>query len=288
MFLSTSEDGRTIIRITASILNSYNCSLRGHFQFERNLTHAAGNEPYFDRGTYIHAMLEVYYQLKMWSDFQHDVMVREAIQYGRYIYTKLNISAEIQEKSIATFRAYCEKYAYEQLVPLGVEVPFSAVLYEDDRYTILYEGKRDLIGDLQNEIVTIDYKTSERRTAAEGKSPKPPLITNQWAGYCWGDQYGRSNTIIWRHLVLTKEPGFEEEVINYTPIRLAEWRAGVIYQVFQHIQRGGYPIPNHAQCYGGKSPCRYVRICLADPEDRERVIKTWFKEGDKPYDHFDE
>lgn len=237
----------------------------------------------------IHAMNEVYYELKMWSDFHHDRIVAEAIAYGRYKFTSLNLPQELGEKSIQAFRAYAEKYQYEILQPLAVELPFSVVLYEDEKYVILYEGKRDLVAESQGEIETVDYKSSERGTAQEGKSPRPPWITNQFAGYCWADQFGKSNTIRWRHIILTKEPRFEEEIINFTPARLEEWRQGAIYQVFQHIARGGLPIPNHAVCFGGRTPCRYLRACLADPgEDRERVIKTWYKQGEKPYDHFDD
>ncbi len=173
-------------------------------------------------------------------------------------------------KLIQYYSILKEQYAF--LKPLGAEVGFSKVLYEDNDVCFLYEGRIDYIAKNEPEgsISWIDYKTQSKEYVLY-ENP------NQFLGYSWtlgtnvgyvqyyGLQAGSKNAGA-AEMEREKRKFFRLEPIYHAPQLIEQWKSETI-QTFREVAS---LIPfgelafrrNRAACTSGFSGvCHFARIC---------------------------
>lgn len=275
-------DHRIIIMIHANSRNDFSCLRKGQYSRIMNLTPRAGKPRRLEGGSLMHRLLEVYYQLSMWSDYPFDFKVQEAIRYGRYcIVTEQmnNLDQSEAEFIIQRFKEYCEFYINDTWKPVMIEQPFAKTLYEDSDYHIVCESQIDFAGSDTAPnggipgIFVADHKTEEKMSI-------PDILQDQGNMYAWWSEqpYVVSNRI---GLQEKKKDPFHREILVYDPPKIQEWVEEVVSWAINtdHQIKAGYFPRNFSMChqYG---LCVYAPICSAQPADRDRIIHRDFISGD--------
>src|SRR5687767_12112047 len=161
---------KLILRTTASLINSWSkCPTLGHYHDDLNLgLPEVKDDQGRTKGSLAHYILEVYYQLKLWSDFSDASIEAEAIKYGRRRSVELALTADGIDTVLDTMKQYFEHYKFDTMKTVSVEQPFSRVFYEDDEIRViddvqyagiivLMEGKIDWEVDLEGMGYIVDH-----------------------------------------------------------------------------------------------------------------------------------
>lgn len=167
------------------------------------------------------------------------------------------------------------------LKPIGAEVGFSKVIYEDQWFQFIYEGRIDEIVRIGETglVAWNDYKSRSREYAIYSN-------TNQFLGYSWalGTNYG---FVSYYGLQKTLEPKEAFRVVSiFHPVELLEqWRQDTI-QKFRQIAlampfgKNGFERRRSSCATWNGDRCQFVRICDS-PNASEVVIrgikKTFFE-----------
>lgn len=166
--------------------------------------------------------------------------------------------------------------------PLGTEVGFSKVLYEDMDVIFVYEGRIDLILRVEpaDFVTWADYKSQSREYALYANR-------NQFLGYTWalGATMG---FIIYYGLQKEKKDIFKFQPLSYHPGLIAQWKQETIdsfRRIISLVPFGADGFKrNRAACDAGKfGPCQYGVLCdnsWAGPEIQSALRRTFFKESD--------
>jgi hypothetical protein len=272
---------KTIIVVHANSRGDFACMRKGFYGRILNLTPREGKPRRLQAGSFMHRMLECYYQLKMWSDFPHDMIVEEAIRYGRYSLVAEqfnNLPQEEAEFIIRRFVEYCEFYQHDTWKPVMVEQPFAKTIYEDESYHIIGESQIDWAGSDPAPkgipgIFVVDHKTEEKHSV-------PDTLQDQGHMYAWWSEqpYVVSNRI---GLQEKKKDPFHREILSYDREKVQEWLEEVAgWAINTHIQiKQNYFPRNFSICHMyGK--CIYAQICEGKLEDRERIINRDYISGE--------
>ena len=277
---------KKIIRTTPSLFNNWSlCPTKGYYTDIRQIglsdVKGNGSSPAMEIGTLIHKMLEVYYQLLQWSASDtRETRRLEAIAFGRRAAVDLTtLTSDDVETGIRTFNDYLAWYKDEDIKPVEVEAAFSRVLFENDEYQVLLEGKKDLVAILQGIKWVIDHKTTGRKGVL---SP----MSNQFFAYAWASDV---NTVVINSIGTQKttEPKerFRRLFVSFTPNQIQEWYENTVNEIslwLQYIERGKYPM-NLVSCRNNFGLCQFHAICSGDVADRERIIAVHYKHRE-PHD----
>lgn len=132
---------------------------------------------YFDTGSYLHGMLDIYY--KNWVRMGHF----DAAQYSINIAKQSgSLTPEEVEFCQVRFSQYVTFWQANEFIPaiIGgrpqVELGFSKVLYESPQYLFILEGRIDLI---TNQGLFVDHKSQKR--AYDHYKFDPQFISYAWA-----------------------------------------------------------------------------------------------------------
>jgi hypothetical protein len=170
---------------------------------------------------------------------------------------------------------YVAKYENERFEVLAVEEFFQKLLYEDDNYIVYYTGITDLVVGIQDLVMPYDHKTFSSYF-------KPHGLENQFQGYAWA--LGVSTICVNRIGLNAKLGTFERILFSYSPEQLEEWKTNVVLTIQDALvqQESGFYRKNYEACgnYGG---CRYKRLCTADPNHRDYLIRNEYEEVE-PWD----
>lgn len=235
---------------------------------------------YFERGGLMHAMFDVYYNVKKyknrWSQnkWTHMDTVRSCITAGRHFAKKLSIDSAEIEMCIDTFLQYTdfwENDAWNDVI--AVENIGSKILLDTPDVLILYEYKVDLILRLNGVITPVDHKTAKSHR-------DPNYLSNQFRGYCWALD---CNTILVNEVGFqkTKKPAekFKRQSLHYSDSVIDEWKQDAIYWILYTldlITREHYP-RNVTSC-DKFPPCPFKdNICSQDPDVRDFKIMQNFQ-----------
>lgn len=271
------QSDKTIIIVHAHSRADFSCYRKGQLARVMNLRPRSGKPRRLEGGSLMHRMLEVYYQLKAWSDFDENFIIDESVIYGRkclVLEQMVNLDQVEAEFIIQRFREYCEFYRNDTWSPVLIEHPFIKTLYEDENYHILGESQIDFAGTDSKQggvpgLFVADHKTEE-------KASVPDILQDQGYMYAWwsNQPYVISNRI---GLQKKKEDPFHRETLVYDDIKVQEWVEEVTQWAIDTDQRikSGFLPRNFALChqYG---LCVYHEICKARPEDRDRIINRDF------------
>jgi len=267
--------GRRIIAIDATMLNTLQmCAFKLNLQFIENLR-GVTKPHYLDEGSLIHLMLWMYYQLKR-EGIPFKDRVEQAVLYGRTMSPSLDLSMDACEQMYYQFKEYAKFREHENWTPLDFERPFSVVMYEDDKLTIIYEGIVDLIVHVPGVgELCVDHKTMTRNSQLD-------RMSNQFMGYSWalGIKTVCINRIGFQKTLPPKER-FTRPMVSYNSTRLEEWRQNTIWWAKYAdllIQNKIFPM-NQTSCdkYGG---CFYREICLSQANARNFLAARDFKKGE--------
>jgi hypothetical protein len=81
---------------------------------------------------------------------------------------------------------------------------------------------------------------------------------------------------------LKPEEKFLRPPISYTTERLMEWQSEILPYygklLLMYAETGYFP-PNFDHCEGKYGQCSFVKVCEANPDDREAEIKKLFVVG---------
>lgn len=175
-----------------------------------------------------------------------------------------------------TCEQYNAFYRNDHWVPLEVETVKGEVLYEDDEVRVLWKAKLDLTADTNQGIYPVDHKTM--------KQNRPNInLNNQFTGQC---------LVMKTRQVIINKVGFQtglkpaekfiRKPIGYSASRLMEWQSEILPYyaklLLMYAETGHFP-PNYDHCEGKYGACAFLKVCDADPEMREEIIRQDFIVG---------
>lgn len=293
---------KRIIAVDSQILNSIqSCAKRTEYKFVHHIDPLEKSEA-LEKGSLMHHMMEMYYGVRFgrvnpksdtWLAVAKDTNV-DPLEVGlKYkndreglvdyiaetapLFTfKMELDQDDAAANIYQFREYHKYYGSDNWNVLAVEEVASKVLYEDDEFKMIYNGKMDLVAEQGSMIAPWDHKTSSRRQ-------DPTSMNNQFLGYAWllGVNRVVVNTIGFQKTLKPNER-FQRVILMISKDRIAEWVRNTTWWMFQllnHVEQDVWPM-NLTSC-DKFSGCDYRPICLADDINRDDVINRKFKKGEK-------
>jgi CRISPR/Cas system-associated exonuclease Cas4 (RecB family) len=231
-----------------------------------------------DRGSFIHKLLAEYYTLKKDKSFDGSQVVDLINKHRADVLLETSLPSDKIENAIKAFAQYLLFHKDESWEIIGVEEPFSKILYEGSELRIILEGKIDLIvKDNSGKIFPVDHKSVDRETY-------PTSLKNQFIAYAWALD---TNTLIENRIGMQKtkppEEKFLRHIHNYSSDQINEWIEDAVYAVMRMhaaMQTEVYP-GSFSHCWS----CFYKDICSTERQDREKVIdRDWARgEGSELY-----
>lgn len=141
--------------------------------------------------------------------------------------------------------------------PDHVEVGFSEVIYEDEAYLFVLEGKIDVRGEIQGIPIIMDHKFQLRKTDIYAK-------TIQFRNYA---MIGRVNQLLVNYVRLTKKVDadtFDRKISVFSPVEHQVWRQRLINEYFKiaaMIEKETF-VKNWSNCQGKYGTiCQYTPLC---------------------------
>lgn len=253
---------KTIIHLDSHQLSAFQRCPRSYFLGYKAHKEAKKDKVAFVRGNVMHDLLYHFYSLKIKGE-PFEKCVTGAIELCQTGTFKLRWDALIGDARILILRKFAEYSKYyrnEILRPVGVEVGFSKIFYEDDMFLFMYEGKIDFIAEIERgRIAWADHKT---------QAFKYELIpeVNQFMGYSWALNYntGLINYIGLQESLPPKD-SMRRTICSYTPQLIEEWRKVTLRAFFQ-IAALRDDVTNYEKhrtgCQIGKfGNCDFLRAC---------------------------
>ena len=236
---------------------------------------------YLERGSLVHKMLETYYKLKNYRSrwYQNNKnyadIIESCVTVGKHFGNRMQLDIDEVLYTIDVFRQYAAFWENDDWNDIrAVESVGSKILYDDEKITILYEVKIDLIIRSAGMILPVDHKHSASRR-------DPNELANQFKGYCWflGSNNMVVNEIGFQKTIPPKDK-FRRHVMSFSDAIIEEWRQNTISTVRLKISldEAGIKMKNFTSCYK-YSGCELRHVCIADPgEFRDFKLKRDFVE----------
>lgn len=207
----------------------------------------------FTRGRVIAKMLEEYYKEKLAKTLR-------PASYSRIVDEILKPAQLETNKDLieSRFYSYCHHYKNESWIPLAIEesAAFSRILYEDDEYLFVYEGRPDLVVQLSNidsTRIVVDNKHQTRHYDLY-------FYNNQAMGYCWGLEI---DFFCYNYFGLQESGGpkdwFRRPSTRFSKFQLEQWKHDTIKWYFAIARDVDYL--KTWRCEGKYSLCAYHELC---------------------------
>jgi len=269
------ETEKDIFIVSPSSLDTLEACMRRYFYTKvAHLAPKEKNEALI-RGDFTHEILENYYNGK--KDLRPDNL-HETLEYAsKRASERIDLESSLAEVCIDVFREYALHYVNQDWEILGVEAKFSRVLYENEVVKILFEGKMDLVVNINGKVIPIDHKTRARKE-------DPNKLANQYIGYAWA---------VDTNMVIENEIGFQtskkaaekfrQSVMSYTAANINEWHENAVYhslRAYELTKENFFPMSPAACKF-----CNYYEICETTPESRPFKIGRDYTENEA-YDLF--
>lgn len=266
---------KDIFIISPSSLDTLEACMRRYFYTK--IAHLAPREKdeALIRGDFTHEILENYYVGK--RDFRPDNL-HETLEWSAKRATeRIDLDSSLAEICIEIFKDYALHYASQDWEILGVEAKFSRILFENEVVKILFEGKMDLVINVNSKIIPVDHKTRAR-------TERPNKLSNQYIGYAWALD---TNMVIENEIGFqgSKKPyeKFKQAVLSYTAANIEEWHENAVYhalRAYELTKENFFPMSPAACKF-----CRYYEICETTPDARPYKIGRDYIENES-YDLF--
>ncbi len=239
------------------------CAQRFHNRFNLNKVTDLQDKP-LDKGGLIHVGLEYYYKaLKDKQGFT------ESLRIGVDEFDRATVKSDLLPDEIRHIRnVVVENITHwratdERREIIGVEIPFSYLLHEDDTVRIVMIGKIDLI--------TTDDKYSNLPTDHKSYERAFPLrrMTNQFCNYA--NAMNSSYLEVNRVGLQTSLKPFEKHKrvpLSYDPLFLEQWKQNTIKECYRYLDcvtENSWPM-NLTSCDKFNKQCPYYEVCDSSGE----------------------
>lgn len=236
------------------------------------------------RGTQLHNLLYLFYKSKL-KKLPYNQCVNNAMRYLRLI--GKTMKSEDFMLLARKFAEYVGYYRSENIQPLAVEKGFSKILYEDQHYLFIYEGRIDFVGKFANDPIHywVDHKSESRK---EDLNPD----SFQFLGYSWA--LGTTNGLI-NYIGFQESKGpseaFRRTIVEHKRDLIAEWKEQLI-NIYFRIARShdeNYFPKNRTQCKPYQCrPCAFFDIChKTNPRMIQAIIEKDFEKRAVPWRAWD-
>ena len=223
----------------------------------------------FDRGAIFGKMLERYYESKLVNGYDKMFpfqLIEEHVE-------KSELSPEDKRLLSRVFLQYLGHYKKEEWLPVATELPFSVILYEDDKYIFVYEGTIDLL--IVNPLNLEGYSNVDHKTYSMASQIYP--YNNQAIGYCY---VMKTDMFIYNYIGLTetKKPAdnFQRDVKRFKKQDFESWLA-ITLKWFKRIA-DDEDYDKSYQCTSKYGTCSYHELCESPfASMREHLITTKFQ-----------
>lgn len=221
---------------------------------------------YFEKGTNIAKMLELFYAARLRGYDQRRVNKLVRFLSERILEHKL-LDADDALLLSTRFLSYCKYYREERFKVIAVEKPFRKVLYESPNVLFTYTGRPDLIVVQGGELMSLDHKTQSR----EGQIAD---LSNQHIGYSWaiGSNYFMYNYF---GLQTTKDEAkwFKRELLEVSDTLKARWREETIKWYFRiAAARTNKEFDRSYNCDTKYGVCKYIKACAQGTQRAEDFV----------------
>lgn len=283
------------LALDASQFKQYmTCSQSWYYSYQENLRLQTTDTEAMDKGTLVHNLMDIYYNLIAQSpNCNKNDAAEGAIEFFKKskVVESMGFPQDTEKFIVARFAQYLFFYGNNDFTPIlaggvpSVELGFSKILYENDDVCFIVEGRIDLIARLGDQLVFIDHKTESQ--AGDLYSYKPQFRTYAWAT---GLKYGGVN-----YFGMQKEVGaktFRRQIIEFPEHIVEEWRLKML-SIFWEISISFQDKDlcdtknieykyrrNLASCAGPyeKHPCQFTHLCeTKDNEMRENIKQFKYK-----------
>lgn len=266
---------KIIVRFDSHQLSAFQRCPRSYFLNYKMHKEAVKDKSAFLKGNAGHDMLYHYYSLKIKKE-PFEKCVAGGIELSKASWEKL--LGEERVLILTKYAQYCNYYRSEAIKPVGVEVGFSKVFFEDSSFLFIYEGKIDFVAEIERgRTAWVDHKT---------QAFKYDLIAevNQFMGYCWAVGY---NTGMINYIGLQSsykpEDAFRRQICSYKKGLIDEWYQ-VTLRAFYQMAHLGESIGNFEKhrtgCQIGKfGNCDYLRVCQeTSPVIIQRILHQEYRD----------
>lgn len=248
------------------MLERWNYSFRHVEDKTFKIEGVSGKSKALNKGGVMAKAIETYYQLGIDGA---DMLTRivegaKVINAGEFVDTPSETAVEQRMLCLTSYADYVTYYAKETFKPIAVEQGFSKTLYDSDDLRIIYEGRPDLVGQMEENspIIPVDNKTEAKENELHG-------YNNQFMGYCWALGV---DTFVVNYIGLqknkSKEDKFRRSYIQFTKRNFDTWINNTIYwvnQLWLSRQNNYWPL-NRAGCDGKYGVCIFEHLCDAPDE----------------------
>ena len=232
------------------------CPTLWYYRYFKNIRCATEKTTALDKGTLIHALLDVYYNFRALNPNANALQTaKETIEIVRKtgIADSMRFPVEMQEFLFTRFLQYNFRYSGGDFKVLmrngrpGVELGFSKIFFEDDNYLFVLEGRLDLLVEVGGQIRWIDHKTQDREN--DLYPLKPQFLTYHNAtGLNGGVNYiGLQKDL--------KDSHLRRYLIDIPPHRAEAWKDTMMH-VFSDI-------------------ASWKEVWMGDPAEIEGLLNRW-------------
>lgn len=229
----------------------------------------------------MHKLLETYYNCIKSGASWGDALKFTLNKHERDYLEPMGISVESHQLAMRKMADYSNFWKQESIEIVGVEQPYSIVLYEDDDFRLINEGKIDLIIKLlsNGQQIVWDHKC--------GKAQEHPPLDNQVFSYalatdCRTFQYN----VVGMGKTVEGSKAFKRQTVTIYKPNLDEWVRDQVYhaqRLLQNMADNYFPADFTGCVRRGK--CPFLTVCIGPPDGREDNLKNKFRKAD-PHDLF--
>lgn len=274
------KDAKKTIILTSSSANSVqNCPQRYDYEINQQLC-LPNKGVALEKGDLFHFFLENYYKGLLVNNttlqyIDKKIPTHEIVNMAILKVREKSVNSHLEsvdtEEVIQFAREYVQHYVNDGWTPIAVEEKFSVVIYEDDNFRIIAEGKVDLVANTaqQNINLVVDHKTGKRNV-------QPSKLSTQFQLYALALNY---NNVMVNKINWVKDPSnrFHRYLLSYDKTLIEEFKQDLIYWAFEiikHTESNYFP-RNRTSCdkYSG---CPFKLLCESIPDVRQLKIDQFY------------
>lgn len=279
----------TLILSTSQISEAAKCHHAWALAYRENLKKADAVTEVLDEGSFIHALLEIYYSLRSMnpqeSMFTHGKAALELVDNNQ-VYLGYNISVDRFRFLGTRFMQYLARYSTSDFIPVfqnskpAVEVGFSKILYEDHKSLFIVESRLDLIVEMSGEYLWIDHKT-------QGAANDLYKYTPQFLTYAWATGFRRGMiNYVRTHQTYNDKYTLYRDLITFPEFIIDEWKQELLHlfiDIARVLETFGPNVDSEkfrrtrASCSGAfnKTPCMFTQVCETQSLEMRESIKKF-------------
>ena len=260
---------QTIVLNSHSLGNFQQCEQR-HLLADLVSLEPLVSKKSFDEGSFIHTWLRLFYYNRKKPSVARKKVLVNAMLWQSVAMKRWKIPANRAFELYRVLVSYSHEYKNENWKTIGVEVGFSKILYEDENYLFIYEGRLDWMGWAGADKLVVDHKSRNGKyTIYE--------FNNQTRGYLWATG---ATKFVYNFLTLTNVPSFSRETFSFTEDQIEAWKQDTIewyFRVARAIESQKYL--KSWNCSGKYGVCEFHNICECTKIEQQLfIIKSQFQQ----------